>query len=128
MTLKEPIIEGAYYERGDGAIGVALPDPVIGFHGTVLDRGVTILGVPYWSAGIVRRPLDSGVPLSIVRRVYIVPTDPAEVVAELRRRADSVLSDNTDETDEWIEETWTPEEEAIRSAADLVAEKLGVKS
>lgn len=47
MSLKEPIVEGAYYEREDGR--------VCGY--------------------------------DLRCRVYIVPTDPAEVVAELRRRS-----------------------------------------
>jgi hypothetical protein len=111
MSLTEPIVKGAYYEREDGSIGRA----------TILYGFAHVCGDAYKLDGarVFARP-------RLIRRVYIVPTDPAELVAELRRRADAVLADNTEETDELIEETWTAEEDAIRSAADLVAEKLGV--
>lgn len=50
-----------------------------------------------------------------LRAGYLVPTDPADVVAELRERSES----------EWYSDELAPR--AYREAADIVAEKLGIK-
>ena len=52
--------------------------------------------------------------LGLTRRVWITHTDPAELVAELRERAKAALSQTS--------------RLYVDAAADLVAEKLGVKS
>ena len=100
--LTAPIVEGAYYEREDGMfLGPA-----------VRDQGVWRVGPHlFWSDGA---QLNQSHRLN--RRVYLVPTDPSEVVAELRERSES----------EWhSDETAT---RAYSEAAELVAAKLGVKS
>jgi hypothetical protein len=105
--LIEPIVEGAYYlcENGDvhRAGGYA--------------RGWDYLhdGQATWWGTVQAH-------IKLVRRVYIVPTDPAEVVAELREReqeANRLAAAAREHTD-----YYQGQEEAYESAADLVAEKL----
>jgi hypothetical protein len=115
--LTEPIVKGAYYEREDGCvIGPAKLDAT--------DQDVFWIG----RTNRYRRSRGgqhvTGVPeLALTRRVYIVPTDPAEVVAELRgcqARATIIAKDNDNDPFRLGRET------AWGNAADLVAEKLGV--
>jgi hypothetical protein len=111
IMLTTPIVEGAYYELSNGEI-------VKDFKHVVCPKCSHVL-----TFRLERKRLSCEHPccghrwrceLSITRRVYIVPTDPAEVVAELRERSES----------EWhSDETAT---RAYSEAADLVAEKLGV--
>lgn len=91
MTLKEPIVEGAYYEREDGVFMAHAFGAVfcIG-KGMYFPDGKAFYGCQ-----------------ALTRRVYLVPVDPAEVVAELRRMLYEGYADS--------------------EAADLVAAKLGVK-
>jgi hypothetical protein len=100
--LTTPIVQGAYYERGDGAIGQAFP---------TRDPGVVyILEVRYCVAnGLTDNRLDDVARKRLTRRVYLVPTDPAEVVAELRLWASRAVGDQA---------------VGVSAAADLVAEKL----
>lgn len=61
--------------------------------------------------------------LDLTRRVWLVPADPAEVVAELRRRAASIREQaNGSNSAPLFEEHAI----ALLSAADLVAAALGV--
>lgn len=111
-TLTGPLVEGTYYEREDGSIhkakrGRLRPDL---FH-----VGDSLFHADGSAAGHV-----SAV---IIRQVHIVPTDPVEVVAELRRR-EKVAFSNREPYENYAE----GEESAFAEAAALVAEKLGVKS
>jgi hypothetical protein len=109
VSLKEPIVEGAWYEREDGSVG-RCGAPNSGF--------VHVLNDPY------RR--DSGERVydntpRLTRRVYITPTDPAEVVADIRRSADETEAHfGADDAQATVM--------LMRGIADLVAENLGVKS
>lgn len=67
--------------------------------------------------GIAKTRLDTELHLRLTRRVYIIHTDPAEVVAELRRP-----------TCHHANPYGCGWDEGRYAAADLVAEKLGVKS
>lgn len=112
MSLKEPIVEGAWYEREDGSVG-RCGAPNSGF--------VHVLNDPY------RR--DSGERVydntpRLTRRVYITPTDPAEVVAELRARSDRARGMRA----KLLTNLYGDRVDALEEAADLVAKKLGVKS
>ncbi|MBK9496845.1 MAG: hypothetical protein IPO08_20530 [Xanthomonadales bacterium] len=89
-AFKGPIVEGAYYLREDGSVGVAKA------YGDVF----RVCNDTYLRDG--RRKYRSE--QALTRRVYITHTDPAEVVRYL------------------LDEVGLP-----YSAADLVAEKLGVK-
>lgn len=102
-TLKEPIVKGAYYERGGEVYGPAVKE----------NNGYWRLG-PYLHHSNGRAGGSHGAPLT--RRVYIVPTDPAEVVAKLRQC--DLGSDNHYMAGMAV---------GYHNAADLVAEKLGVK-
>lgn len=119
MTLKEPIVEGAYYEREDGQVfGPAAP--VIGRPGYWI-----LSGVEFWQDG---RESDSDDHPKLTRRVYIVSTDPAEVVAELRE-----LQKTATHMSKTLFENLVAQREhagaaiAFENAAKLVAKKLGVK-
>lgn len=99
--FKGPIVEGAYYstlcERIVGpmippACGAWWTDPADEFIVSVEGEGF--------------RGEDR---IALTRRVYLVPTDPAEVVAELRKYASRAVGD---------------QEVAMNAAADLVAERL----
>jgi hypothetical protein len=112
--FKGLIVEGAYYEREDGqVVGPATRELCDGFY--FWRVGPCLFTGDGRSAG-----LKNGQRLT--RRVYITHTDPAEVVAELRRReeeagreANSPFSDGDYDRGR---------EQAYESAADLVAEKL----
>lgn len=92
MSLKEPIVEGAWYLTDDATRGVFGP-MILGSEGL------------FWSRGVWFRADGTGASPSLTRRVYLVPTDPAEVVAELRRMRHSAMTD----------------------VANWLAQKLGVK-
>lgn len=104
--LTNPIVEGAYYEREDGqAVGPAAIDKEGNFR-----LGEWRYNI---SGALVSYALNPEL-VRLTRRVYIVPTDPAEVVAELRERASINCGTQCEESElEW--------------AADLVAKKLGVE-
>lgn len=93
-TIKEPIVEGAYYELKPGCYERE--------NGTIVGP-LGPIGAEYWTKHSSR----------LTRRVWITPTDPAEVVAELRKMA---------------LRRPIAHEKAWREAADLVAQKLGVES
>ncbi len=107
MSLREPIIEGAYYLREDGVIAPAIKGPLVSTctvagHVVYRDRGVSFsIGGP-----------------SLTRRVWITHTDPAEVVAELRRMESNASNRHA------YDDLSRGQEMAYESAADLVAEKL----
>lgn len=106
--LTEPIVEGAYYEREDGV--VVGPNPIFQGGGVWFD-GDTF---PYELYGIhTMNPRKN-----LTRRVYIVPTDPADVVAELR--------DRKMDFDRAYDDGDVAQRRAFDHALDLVAEKLGV--
>jgi len=96
--LTEPIVEGAYYEREDGRIWGPVPECLAGTYKARLTR-----------------------------RVYLVPTDPAEVVAELRERKEAADMASDPDGSAMNYERYDGRAEAFDQAADLVAEKLGVK-
>lgn len=89
--LTEPIVEGAWYLREDGV-----------FRARAFGHYFSAGGSMYYPDG---QDFHGCKPL--IRRVYITPTDPAEVVAELRRMLYEGYADS--------------------EAADLVEAKLGVK-
>ncbi len=99
--LTTPIVEGAWYKLVHNfSAGEALKLP---------DGSFAICGYRYHSDA---KPF-LGSPSEILR-VYLVPTDPAEVVAELRGRA------------VWYETAFEDAlAEVLDQAADLVSEKLG---
>jgi hypothetical protein len=98
--LTEPIVEGAYYEIDGGTVfGPVVQASELGGSN----------GACWHNAS------------SFVRRVYIVPTDPAEVVAELREQARRVGNAGGDADVAY----WS--EHSFDAAADLVAERLGVR-
>jgi hypothetical protein len=112
-SCSEPIVKGAYYEREDGQlVGPAQQ----------CEPGT------WWIGSHLYRDADNGEHCAhpskrLTRRVYLVPTDPAEVVAELRgcqARATIIAKDNDNDPFRLGRET------AWGNAADLVAEKLGV--
>ena len=102
--FKGPIVEGAWYERDNGSVGRCGAFNA-GF-GHVLDD-------PYrrYSGERVYKKTPR-----LTRRVYVTPADPAEVVAELQRMA-HICSASAESSGS----------RAFDTAADLVAEKLGVK-
>lgn len=108
--MKDPIVEGAYYEREDGSV----VGPARSYHGRLWQ----LSGDCYTSVGeTTALPRSAGV--NLTRRVWTVYTDPAEVVAELRRQQvlhQEVILDLVAEGAAG----------AFGDAADLVAEKLGV--
>lgn len=106
VSLTEPIVEGAYYEREDGqVVGPPAKHSIEG-------RDVwTLYDWCYMANG----DAFAGHAPRLKRRVYLVPTDPAEVVAELRILAGKKTNVGF-------------ESSAYNKASDLVAEKLGVKS
>ena len=106
MSLKEPIVEGAYYEREDGS--------VVGPARRQASLRWDVGGWTYEQNGAVSGyGIDVGV--SLTRRVHLIPTDPAEVVAELRRMA-HICSASAESTGS----------RAFDTAADLVTQKLEV--
>jgi hypothetical protein len=116
--LTEPIVEGAYYEQHGTKriLGPAVPAyNALAPHFVLNGRGFRPNG----------EPLTWGEPGRLTRRVYITPTDPAEVVAELRRRQDAEYQ---------LGQTLSPGNSDYHGgiarghmeAADLVAEKLEV--
>ena len=107
--LTEPIVEGAYYEREDGVFKAAR---VIGHP----DRSV-LGGELYWSSGA---NWLFGTP-RLTRRVWLVPTDPADVVAELRRISDRI--DGCRHVDDMLS---LGQIQGLDQAVDVVVEKLGV--
>lgn len=89
--LTEPIVEGAYYEIDGGTVfGPIVQASELGGSN----------GACWHNAS------------SFTRRVYIVPTDPAEVVAELKELRHEVDT--------------SQEDRMLSRVIDLVAEKLGV--
>ena len=108
--LTEPIVEGAYYERGGEVHGPAVKE----------NHGFWRLG-PYLHHSNGRASGSHGKPLT--RRVYLVPVDPAEVVAELRAKAAVADARHNDSGDSRA----LGEYVGLFEAADLVAEKLGVE-
>jgi hypothetical protein len=110
--FKGPIVIGAYYEMDDGRYLRAFP------YGSNFE----INGVKYLEDG---RKIDiaSYWEPDIVRRVYITHTDPAEVVAELTARSEAAYAKQTAYDGGYHQAV----SNAYESAADLVAEKLGVK-
>ncbi len=107
--LTEPIVEGAYYlcENGDvhRAGGYA--------------RGWDYLhdGQATWWGTIQSH-------IKLVRKVHLVPTDPAEVVAELRRKHQEAQRSLTGFP---ISEYFTGLRDGHEISSDLVSKKLGVK-
>lgn len=97
MSLPAPIVEGAYYLREDGQVAGPAEHESNGFWrvGPCLFR----------SSG-----LSVSIGVHLTRRVWITHTDPAEVVAEIQRRAERAHDHR--------------ENYALNEAADLVAEKL----
>ena len=102
MSLKEPIVEGAWYLTEVGDVHRVRPASA---------------GYQYSPDGRVFYSGDEWCH-RLTRRVYLVPTDPAEVVAELRVQA-RVL--------DWFTSEEIHEANGWSAASDLVAEKLGVK-
>lgn len=122
MSLKEPIVEGAYYEREDGqVVGPARPITEDYGHGNYWSWSIG--GFAYDTAG---RSHQQWSKLSLTRRVYLVPTDPAEVVAELREQsseANRLSALGYGDAPSYH----AGRNEAFDSSADLVAKKLGVE-
>lgn len=100
MSLKEPIVEGAYYLTESGCV----------------------LGPMRRNRGTLR--YYQGNTEGLTRRVWITHTDPAEVVTELRERVEIANRLNVRTKEDYHR----GEESAFEEAADLVAEKLGVES
>jgi hypothetical protein len=120
LMLTTPIVEGAYYELSNGEI-------VKDFKHVVCPKCSHVL-----TFRLERKRLSCEHPccghrwrceLSITRRVYIVPTDPAEVVEELREQANMARAL---ESDEQLGEAARAQAIVCDEFADLVAEKLGV--
>lgn len=109
MNLKKPIEAGAYYEDELGSIGraesVVKPFDVKG-DVDCDDVLFKISGNLYTSSGL---GWFNSAP-RLTRRAWITHTDPAEVVAELRRRLTGLYS--------------VAFADGLGTAADLVAEKL----
>lgn len=79
MSLKEPIVEGAYYLREDEQVfGPAARELCNGLY--LWRVGPCLFTGKGGSVGASRG-------MRLTRRVWITHTDPAEVVAELRRRS-----------------------------------------
>ncbi|MBK9496860.1 MAG: hypothetical protein IPO08_20605 [Xanthomonadales bacterium] len=113
--FKGPIVEGAYYERGDGNIALSKASTVPGM--------LWLACVLYHTdCGIVVDPLESGEHTRLTRRVYITHADPAEVMAELRRLEDEANAFIC-EDDDYREDNAG---EAYGRAADLVESMLGL--
>lgn len=116
MTLTEPIVEGAYYEREDGVVARAQIQLVFGVF------TFNVGGVHFKKDGARFDALS----VRLTRRVYIVPVDPIEVVAELRERsseANRLSAIGYGDAPSYH----AGRNEAFDSAADLVAEKMGIK-
>lgn len=112
MSLTELIVEGAYYERKDGQVcGPAIPDPRFHKIACLWRVGPYLFSQHGTSADTIQACGPR-----LTRRVYIVPTDPAEVVAKLRQC--DLGSDNHYMAGMAV---------GYHNAADLVAEKLGVE-
>lgn len=113
--LTTPIVEGAYYEREDGAIVGPFKRSTYTFYGEWFDgrRLYRSDGTHY-----ERRPGDH-----LTRRVWPVYSDPAEVVAELREMQSNANKNLCGPGGSQVD---AGEEYGFRQAADLVAEKLGV--
>jgi hypothetical protein len=111
--LTTPIVEGAYYEREDGQVhrAVWLPGACVFTIGQEAFASYYEDGSGYFH--------DTP---RLTRRVYLVPTDPAEVVARLRQLAVTSYDQAGGGT-----QTADLLREGIDYAADLVAEKLGVE-
>lgn len=108
--LTEPIVEGAYYECEDGqVVGPARPLSDGRREHWVGDNAYTNL-TGKQVAGPRQRP-----GINLTRRVYLVPTDPAEVVAELLDSEQSGVG---------VSDFFDGVASGYRAAADLVAEKL----
>ncbi len=115
MSLKEPIVEGAYYQREDGQ--------VIGPSRWLSIRCLELwVGDNYYrqSDGELMGVSDSGERnrLGLTRRVWITHTDPAEVVAELRGLTSEYRESHSMHSQSMAD--------GFDTAADLVAEKLGL--
>ncbi|MBK9949893.1 MAG: hypothetical protein IPP12_22425 [Nitrospira sp.] len=121
MSLKEPIVEGAYYEREDGRI--------IGPAAREDDPSPDYRWVWHIPGGMYGSHDDAGINYGLdnderlTRRVYITHTDPAEVVAELRRLEDEANAFICDD-DDYREDNAG---EAYGRAADLVESMLSFK-
>lgn len=119
MSLTNQIVEGAYYEREDGCvIGPSARDAT--------DQDVFWIGRTNRYRQSRGGEHDSGMPgVALTRRVYIVPTDPAAVVAELRgcQSRSEIIAEDLDSDPFRLGRA-----SAWKNAADLVAERLGVKS
>ena len=104
MSALPPLVEGAYYEREDGSIGRA----------TILYGFAHVCGDAYKLDGarVFARP-------RLIRRVWPVHTDPAEVVNELHEAA-RVTRDQLGGNNETADIV----SECLQQAADIVAEKL----
>jgi hypothetical protein len=114
IMLTTPIVEGAYYEREDGSV----VGPARVYHGSLWQ----LSGYCYTSSGeTTALPRSAGV--NLTRRVYLVPADPAEVVAELREMQRNANKNLCGPGGSQVD---AGEEDGLRQAADIVAEKLGV--
>ena len=116
MSLTEPIVEGAYYEREDGQ--------VVGPPARHSIEGLDVWTLDDWCY------MENGAAFAdhaprLKRRVYLVPTDPAEVVAELRERSCEAQQRSSRGYGD-APSYHSGREEAYDRAADLVASKLGV--
>lgn len=109
MSLKEPIVEGAYYLREDGSV-----------HQAMSQRA----GYRYTADGAMFHNGRKLAAPRLTRRVHLVPTDPAEVVAELRRRSAEARYGATHEDGG---EYGSGVAKGLQEAKVFVAEKLGVK-
>ena len=112
MSLKEPIVEGAWYETN---------------YDIIVRAESQTRGYRYHADGSEFYAGEATGTI-LTRRVYIVPTDPAEVVAALRKLSQvellvTELRDVTGDDPKYTEGT----RDAYSEAADLVAENLGVK-
>lgn len=112
MSLTEPIVEGAWYLLEENFMaGQALQCGECGTY--------RICGFEYRANG----DACLGSPRKI-RQVHLVPTDPAEVVAELRRKHQEAQRSLTGFP---TSEYFTGLRDGHEISADLVAAKLGVK-
>lgn len=118
VSLTTPIVEGAYYERQDKeVVGPATPSEPIGAPGCY-----NLSGYDYDGSGF--HPIEE---YRLTRRVWLVPTDPAEVIAELRQKetAAAERKESNKGHDIWVAEDYA-QQAAFHNAANLVAQKLGV--
>lgn len=111
--LTEPIVEGAWYVRSDFSVGPAV----------VSGDWYEVLGDTYYDDGAAH---DSTTPFIVACIGYVVPTDPAEVVAELRR-VSNLEHEKAKVTEPGNSDYHAGIGYGLQDAADLVAAKLGVK-